>query len=167
MPDDEKIAMRFPTEGLQAAAEGLERLSDVDRARVVDVLCDYQRALAGIPGTATFKSNDDSEFFCSLADRIGDARFEALLSDIELDEKVRDSLREEAEQEGGIASLFQSRIERKLVFEGNIVCCVSGAIVAVGGAALALDAVATVDVPLAVLGGALLGAGGAAVILCC
>jgi hypothetical protein len=53
--------------------------------------------------------------------------------------------------------------ERRL--QQSLSCCISGAVLGIGGGALAVSGIAPEDVPLAVFGGALFGGGVAAMVL--
>jgi hypothetical protein len=163
--------MNDVTPQLQAAAEGFERLALDERARIAGVMTEAQRALARIPGAEQSLEeigSQESAYFMALAERVGDSRFEAVLADANLGEGTREAFHAKASAEGGMVPFLKKRLEPTATFSvGSVVCCVSGVVLVVGGGALAVDAVLTADVPLAVLGGALVGAGVGAAILCC
>lgn len=162
--------MNEMTPGLSAVAEGFERLSVEDGERVLDAISEAQRALAHMPGSEeTFGERilADPRFLCGLADRIGEARFEALLVEADLGDDVREGFGAKAAANGGIVSLVKSPLEPSLRISSSGVCCATGGVLAVGGAWLAIDGVVTADPPLALFGGVLFGLGGAAMYSCC
>jgi hypothetical protein len=163
--------MDDPMPNLYAAAGSFNALAVEERERVLGAMTEAQRVLARIPGaerTLEESGSRDADFLITLAERIGEVRFQAILVDADLGQETREAFQAKAAEEGGIVPLLKSRLAPDRTFSASsVACCVSGAVLVVGGGALAVSGALTDDIPLALFGAALAGVGVGAAVACC